>query len=72
LHFEWSTFKKPLKDWKKQNNMKTRTYKNYFFKYLYRQWVNDELGGFAMWKEVIAYLDNKRIIQRKLSTLTSY
>jgi hypothetical protein len=41
-------------------------YKRYIFRYLYRQWVNDILGGFKTKKEVKEYLD---IRERKINKL---
>jgi hypothetical protein len=38
--------------------MKTKIYKQYLFKNLYRQWVNDNIGGFKYWREAKNYIDN--------------
>ena len=37
--------------------MKEKYYKRYVFRYKYRQWVNDILGGFKTWKEAKNYID---------------
>lgn len=38
--------------------MITKTYKGIIFKKLYKQWVNQEIGGFKYWKDAKAHIDN--------------